>query len=226
MGALSAQVMDTMMLNLAKTSNNMTPLIAACLRDNSDTAEWLLEQDSIDIFAQCKPESGGLKLTALIAACQVGNVRIVRALKARCEKEGENGNAGKVAALLEAENTKGWTAIDACKLAYRRSTGLIIKKKLPLSDDRREIVDMLEEMKKKWLSEAQQASMAASAERSEAEAFTEAKAAAEAMKAYEQEQKEKEAAEKALAPEVFAELAEAEEKAMQQMAAAEDNQPN
>jgi ankyrin repeat protein len=225
-GALSAQVMDTMMLNLAKTSNNMTPLIAACLRDNSDTAEWLLEQDSIDIFAQCKPESGGLKLTALIAACQVGNVRIVRALKARCEKEGENGNAGKVAALLEAENTKGWTAIDACKLAYRRSTGLIIKKKLPLSDDRREIVDMLEEMKKKWLSEAQQASMAASAERSEAEAFTEAKAAAEAMKAYEQEQKEKEAAEKALAPEVFAELAEAEEKAMQQMAAAEDNQPN
>jgi ankyrin repeat protein len=217
-GALSAQVMDTTTLNLGKISNNMTPLIIACLRENSKTVELLLKQDGINIFTQCKAECGGRNLTALIAACEVGNIAIVTALRDRCIKERENGNTDKVNEWLMAKNLRGWSAADACQMASRtwsrswKSLGL--KAKNALSEDRVKILQILDNMNA-WLSGAQLASLRASAKLLEEQAEQEAQVVADAMAGYEQEQKLKEVEEKALAPGVFAELEEAKKNAIQ-----------
>ena len=100
-------------LNVVKTSNNMTPLIAACLRNHTDVALLLLDQKGIDIHWQCDKESGGKKMTALIAASKMGNIVIVQKLLQMADDESED----KRTSMLVAKDFKDRDALTVCMVA-------------------------------------------------------------------------------------------------------------
>ena len=106
-------------LNVAKTSNNMTPLIAACLRNHTKVALLLLEQKDIDIHWQCDKGSGGRKMTALIAASKMGNYAIVQKLLQMADDDSED----KRTSMLVAKDFKNRDALTACMVGA--SSGLL-----------------------------------------------------------------------------------------------------
>ena len=111
-------------LNITRTSNNMTPLVASCVRSkpiingHSKVSEILIAQDNINIHEQCTIEDNGQKLTALIAASKVGNKSIVDAILSKLGGKGATGEQEKQKIqILAAKDVKNRTALSTCKIA-------------------------------------------------------------------------------------------------------------